>query len=699
MGKRTFFSFRSSVDWKRGWQAQLTNDAAALAIEKENVYRQCHTEQIVNSRLTASIIDTTTDVAGKWYVLDDARNIWRLDTVQHDAERMIQLEGDDQLQPVQLAAAAETMAVLYSTVVSTIAIMQINGAQIRAQITDWYGEKFTGYAIAADRQGGWLVIATLAEQTALQLLRFDRFGMPTIKMALDDYFRLDENVTSSTSERAAQQGQQFQIVFDMYDNCWILQHAAEQIISLDLTTNYVVSQLQVPIVQHQQQIVSIGSGQQNEQHILWILVREQTKEQQLSLIGLNEQSEVVQRGYVNNSTADRMVVSKQAVFLWDGQEKLLTRVEPVLEPAVWELTSSRSGVWISYALDSGENETIWHRLTMEAHVPHDCQVNIRYYASDQREIWAGDKRVVLDEWLQDSSTTEAEKLAVLQPYWSKPLRDPQDALLRHATGRYLWIHLELLGSAHHTPTIQLMKVFFPRQSYMQYLPSIYEQTAGQDQFLERYLTLFQTMLEEVDDDIGGITRRLQVNQASGPSLRWLLQWLGIESDDFWSDEQLRQLLKEAPQLYALRGTKQALMRLIEIYTGERPIILEYEQIKPLKENVDIGEVADRLYAADPHTFNVLVKAEHVTTELKRVTLQQLIEAYKPAFASFKLIILQPWVYIDLHSYLGMNTILSEPTLLTLDNQSSMPHHTITIDTSGENRMDQHTRLGLNARLE
>src|SRR5690606_7328510 len=114
---------------------------------------------------------------------------------------------------------------------------------------------------------------------------------------------------------------------------------------------------------------------------------------------------------------------------------------------------------------------------------------------------------------------------------------------------------------------------------------------------------------------------------------------------------------------------------------------------------ELGEVVQRLYAADPHAFNVLVKAEHVDTELKRVTLQHILDQFKPVFSVCKLVILQPWVYMDLHSYLGMNTVLSEPTLLKLDGRSSMPHHTITIDVGQDNRIDKHTRLGLNSRLE
>jgi len=57
------------------------------------------------------------------------------------------------------------------------------------------------------------------------------------------------------------------------------------------------------------------------------------------------------------------------------------------------------------------------------------------------------------------------------------------------------------------------------------------------------------------------------------------------------------------------------------------------------------------------------------------------------------------MYADMHTYLGVNTYLSEPTLLTLDERSSMPYNTILIDVDMDKRMDQHTRLGLDSELE
>lgn len=152
-------------------------------------------------------------------------------------------------------------------------------------------------------------------------------------------------------------------------------------------------------------------------------------------------------------------------------------------------------------------------------------------------------------------------------------------------------------------------------------------------------------------------------------------------------------------IYKLRGTRYALETLVRIYTGEKPIVLEYDQLQPIKQHQELGAVAELLYDTGRNGFNVLVKHEHADTEPKRATLQNIIDRVKPAFTVGRLIVLQPWVYMDLHSYLGMNTVLSEPTLLRLDGRSSMPHHTITIDIGEDNKIGRHTRLELDSQLE
>ena len=80
-------------------------------------------------------------------------------------------------------------------------------------------------------------------------------------------------------------------------------------------------------------------------------------------------------------------------------------------------------------------------------------------------------------------------------------------------------------------------------------------------------------------------------------------------------------------------------------------------------------------------------------------LRGLVEEHKPAFTEVKLVWLQPWMYLDLHTYLGINTVLAEPSLFTLHTDRNMPNDTLIVDLDMDGRMDAHTRLEMDSELE
>lgn len=687
MSDPTFFSFRKPSDWRRGTSYQLEWMEDGFTIGKEKVYRQISQYALSHSQMANELLDTVIDQAGRWYILDREGVIWRADIKTQHIEAAIRLEQLDDRVPERLAIAQDTLILLFAnaaTGTSTLTGMSLDRGQIRWTCNDWYGESFTVYSVIGDDRDGMVALGRIGQEELLQLLRFDASGTPTVRIPLTTGAGEGEDVAD-----------RFQLIQGREQDCWLLDRFGQRLLRIHLATNQVVP-FSLSIDFQQEELLSFYDG---GGRLYWGLVKSKRDDEGQSLIAMRSDGEIVRRGYTGNAGGDRLFAGDHALYVWNSTEKLAYAVKPVTEIAVWEPFGSRIGVWMSDGLDSGVYETQWHKIVVDAIQQHDTQLHIRYYASDHLEVFLDQEHVNLNDFIANDDIPPETKLAALTPLWSKPLQNPEDALLHQARGRYLWLFVEMIGSSEHAPVVRSMEVFFPRSSYLEYLPVIYQQDERSKDFLARYLSLFQTILEDTDSKIQQVTRSLEAGQASGPSLRWLLGWLGIQADDDWSDDKLRKLLQAAPMLYSLRGTKLAMQTLIDIYTGEKPIILEYEHVKPLKENPELGEVAERLYAADPHVFNVLVKAEHADTEMKRVTLQQLIEAYKPVFSTCKLIILQPWVYMDLHSYLGMNTVLSEPTLLTLDGRSSMPHHTITIDVGQENRMDQHTRLGLNSRLE
>lgn len=690
MNEATFFSFRQPSDWYNGTGHQLHIDDSGLRIKQEQNYRQVKRSSIAMPHEHEQIVDIMLASDGRWYMLDRKGFIWRTEMMHSSVELVMSLQMLEHYKPIKLAVNKDQITVLYSGERGSLLQSYLNDqAQLKWQADKWYDDLFTAYDLLIDQECGVIVVGALSSTTHTQLLRFDAIGQPIINIEIPKrYIPQDEEpLLQSISEI------HYQLVHGEHDNIVIVDFAGERVLYWKLSSNQ-VTLLLAPLPY--ENLIAICF---DEAAGYWALAANSEDEKGSQLISFTLTGQIVKQGHLELATGTHIEATKRYIYIWNEDKKEVYSIAPIAETAYWTEQAGHIGMWCSQSLDSGVQGTHWHKIKLQVQTQKDTQWNISFYASDEQEILINNESVHLDQYIRNDRIDSQQKLANLAPLWTVPIKDAEEALLHQAVGRYLWIFIEMIGSSHHSPLIESMEVYFPRSSYLTYLPSIYQKEQSSQQFLSRYLSIFQSMVDDTDQRIAAVSRSLEPNQVTGSSLRWLLGWLGIEGEDYWTEEQLRELLKVAPKLYSMRGTRYAIETLVRIYTGHMPIILEFEQIKPLKENIELGQVAERLYATDPHAFNVLVKSEFVDTELKRVTLQHILDAYKPVFATCKLVILQSWVYMDVHSYLGMNTVLSEPALMKLDGQSSMPHHTITIDVGQDNRIDKHTRLGLNSRLE
>ncbi|PYI55178.1 phage tail protein [Paenibacillus flagellatus] len=362
-------------------------------------------------------------------------------------------------------------------------------------------------------------------------------------------------------------------------------------------------------------------------------------------------------------------------------------------------TGLPEGWYWSGELDSAEDETEWHKIELLADIPEETQLRVSYFATDETFGVLGGRVVDYSDYFADPDVPNERKWRESAHLWSEPIVNPKDALLPNAKGRYLRLRIEWVGSDRTAPTIRRMRVFFPRQSPIVHLPSIYQEDPDGTRFLERFLALFGSFLAEMEEKIDKVSSNFDADAVAGRYLSWLGGWLALDVADGWEEHKLRTLLKRAPELYKLRGTRQGLARMLHLYTGVEPYIVEHHQLKTMQETSELRLMFQRLYGDDPYTFCVMLPPECVRTDKQRLMVERIIEDQKPAYAEGKLVVLQPWMHADMHTYLGINTVLSEPTLLTLDEQSSMPHHTVLIDVDRDKRIDIHTRLELDSELE
>jgi phage tail-like protein len=149
------------------------------------------------------------------------------------------------------------------------------------------------------------------------------------------------------------------------------------------------------------------------------------------------------------------------------------------------------------------------------------------------------------------------------------------------------------------------------QRLINYLPGIYH-----TEFMTRFLGLFETILIPIEWNVENFDLYLNPETAPAGFIPWLAQWFDIVFESSWSEGQRRLLLKDAHRIFARRGTKWALSRVIEILTGYKPTI------------IDVGnDLPD-------FTFKVILPL--AASNVNREMIERLIDANKPAHTMYAL---------------------------------------------------------------
>lgn len=149
------------------------------------------------------------------------------------------------------------------------------------------------------------------------------------------------------------------------------------------------------------------------------------------------------------------------------------------------------------------------------------------------------------------------------------------------------------------------------QRLLNYLPGIYH-----NDFMSRFLGIFEAIITPIEWNVDNFDLYLNPGTAPEEFLPWLENWFALNLDPSWSQEQRRLLLKEAHEIYARRGTRWALSRVLEIYTGATP------------------EIVDTAAELAPFTF--VVKLPLNEKDVDRPLIERLIDTNKPAHTDYTL---------------------------------------------------------------
>jgi phage tail-like protein len=208
------------------------------------------------------------------------------------------------------------------------------------------------------------------------------------------------------------------------------------------------------------------------------------------------------------------------------------------------------------AVDSGLSRCRWHRVSLDADVPAGTALRVA---------------VAVTEEAPDGST-DATVLDAAD--WQEAPPGTLDFLVNQPPGRYLYLRLSLTGDGSATPVVRRVRLDFPRVTSADLLPPAFREDPAADDFTERFLSLFDTSLAEVDRVIERYPALLDPQGVPDEVLPWLGSLLGLAFEAGWDAPTRRALLAAAPELYRRRGTPWAVCKAVHIVFGTAPVIEE-----------------------------------------------------------------------------------------------------------------------------
>lgn len=384
------------------------------------------------------------------------------------------------------------------------------------------------------------------------------------------------------------------------------------------------------------------------------------------------------------------------------------------------------GQLLTQAIDSGVPRCTWHRVRIEAEVPAACTLAVEVASSEDPNPPAQGE--VDPAWLGFPA-------GVPHPAdWQTGPAGSVDFLIDQPPGRYLFLRMRLTGDGVATPRVRRLRVDFPRITSVQYLPAVYREDPRAEDFTERFFSLFDASLEDLD---AGIVRHPALLDADGvpeQTLPWLGRFLDIVFDSAWDTLRRRRILKAAPALYRRRGTLAGMEQAVELVFDAQPVIREWalERNWGAVGNATVGGV--RLFGrsrarlrlgtsalskapirsyGDPDTdplsaqayrFQVLMPPQQINSEYEQQRLIDLINNQKPAHTLASVRVGGSGLVLGVWSAVGVDTLLAAPPAPRLGEASARLNRTGIVRHGRRGarlalRVGQGAAIGINTRME
>lgn len=381
-------------------------------------------------------------------------------------------------------------------------------------------------------------------------------------------------------------------------------------------------------------------------------------------------------------TASRRFITLNRASEW--RRGLLSGLKISGNSIVPESGDVTSAVFLSGSVDSSEHDFFWKSFRIEAALPENMILRVSAYSANTARAEIDGSSVEIDGYLRSGAASPEEKLRRLNPLF-KPVCSGRAEGPIHLRGRYLWIRLDFVMLDQRALRLDQIKLLLRSESMLEYLPEIYRTADGENSFLTRFLSIFDSIFFDLDDRIGSLSDKLDYRIAEGELLRYLAEWVNVEDAAYLSDETLRRRIGRAVSEGGMTGTVNGLVRWIEDEYGVKPNIVEHYSVRKMVREGKDREVYRRLFGDDPHKFFVLLP-EHVFANAHEANIfMGRLKRRIPANTAAEVVTLQKSVILGQHTYLGVNSVLGGYSEAKADSAGRISHHLILGGEGNEQR--------------
>lgn len=388
-------------------------------------------------------------------------------------------------------------------------------------------------------------------------------------------------------------------------------------------------------------------------------------EDQGSIFVLNEENRILDNIFRYKKKVEKLIIDRKNNLYVLGEKDGKSSLS-VFYP---EKTYNQSGE-INLSFNSTIKDCQWHRLVLDLDIPEGTSLSILIGATNDEE-----------EDVFYESFQNAEDIYI------------PDSI----KGQYLKVKIVFQSDSQrkYSPVLHSVKVYFPRRTYIEYLPAFYQDDPESRDILNRFLSIFQTFDETIEREILDTPYLIDPITAKPDFLEWLSLWMGISRDENWEIDKWRAFLKNAYEFYKKRGTREGIVEILSLYTGSKPILVEPFQLKQCK--AELYELYSREKKIDEFSFCVFLKPDEKIDEKRLKTIKKIVDTWKPAYTQAKVVQMRNMILLGTFVCLEINSYLYKPhpalgfAIVTTD--------TVLTDIEENLQVELHSRLGIDTQIK